>query len=305
MLAAFNFDAHSGDALGSLAHAGSSLEHFARTVSPRNWKQVFILMLTVCFDAGGKEEDHDFVVVAGFAGFAEIWNEFDIEWQARLDKDRLPYFHSGDFSQSRNLFKTGWRDNEPRRRRLCQDLMQIIVGHGLRKFGTVIHIKTQRNIDPDIRKAFLLDGYVQGARDSVTTFNQYAKRIGVTRNVRYVFEKGDREHELRRRFNADGLNEPDFTWKSRHTNRKGFTYDGFLGLQAAGWIAYEYFLDMKCRNEKYERTAEARWAVAESDKIPGIIEAQDAEAAKGRTTITRQQGHDALGGFKTQQSEAA
>lgn len=41
----------------------------------------------------------------------------------------------------------------------------------------------------------------------------------------------------------EGYIEPDFTWKRPHTDRKGFTHDGFVGLQAAGWIAYEYYLD--------------------------------------------------------------
>jgi len=267
---------------------GSSLEHFARTVSPRNWQNVYILMLTVCFDAAGKEDSEQFVVVAGFAGMAKVWSEFEIAWQNRLDKDDLPYFHSGDFAHFRDpLFSRGWKDNEPRRQRLCRDLMRIICDHGLRKFGTVINLDTHRTIDEALRTTFLLDAYVQGARCSVITFNNYAKGIGINRNVRYVFEKGDREHELRQRFQTDGLIDPDYTWKSRHVDDKGFVHDGFLGLQAAGWIAYECFLDLKRRNDKYDRIRDPRWAFTQFDRLLGQIEVQTVEAAKGNELLMR------------------
>ena len=46
---------------------GSSLEHFSRIVSPLHWKDVFIAMLTICFDGAGKDANgYNVVTVAGF-----------------------------------------------------------------------------------------------------------------------------------------------------------------------------------------------------------------------------------------------
>jgi hypothetical protein len=244
-------------------------------------------MLTVCFDAAGKEGGGPFVVVAGFGSMAKVWGDFESKWQQRLKLDGLPYFHAHAFAHSIHPFEEGWKDNEPRRMSLCQDLMQIISDHGLRKFGTVIQIEAHNTIDESLRERLFLNAYVHGARCSIATFNNYAKSIGINRNVRYVFEKGDPEDKLRRRFRADGLNEPDFTWKTAHIDRKGVIHDGFLGLQAADWLAYECLLDLKRRDDKYDRTKKPRWAYPHFDNMLGRIEVQTAEAAKGNELLLR------------------
>jgi hypothetical protein len=61
----------------------------------------FIQMLTASFDGAGKEgEKHNTVVVAGFASFEGVWEEFESRWLERLSKDNLPYFHAGELAQS-------------------------------------------------------------------------------------------------------------------------------------------------------------------------------------------------------------
>ena len=244
-------------------------------------------MLTVCFDGAGREADHPLVVVAGFASFAGVWRDFEIRWQERLRQDGLPYFHAGEFSQSTGVFKVGWKNDETRRRRLCQDLMSVIEACGLRKFGTVIPVEIHNSIDHALRKRLLLDAYVQGARSTVATFNNYAKSIGVNRNVKYVFEKGDSEDALRKRFADDDLNDPCFTWKSEHVDRKGIIHYGFLGLQAAGWIAYEYFLDMKRRDDPSHRIRQMRWPCQQFERLQGKMEIQSEDAAKGNEAMMR------------------
>jgi hypothetical protein len=223
-----------------------------------------------------------------FSGFENVWQEFDELWLKRLKQEGLPYFHAGDFSHFSGAFKTGWKDDEPRRQKLFEDLMGIIQSCNLRKFGTIIPVKAHRTIDEALRKRLFLDAYVQGARTTVATFDNHARSLKVYPRVRYVFEKGDSEDLVRKRFSDDCLNEPTFTWKTEHLDRKGVLREEFVGLQAAGWIAYEYFLDLKRRNDSYARTKEARWAHEQFDRrVPGQIEIQTEESARGNEVRLR------------------
>lgn len=253
----------------------SSVESFARVVSPCNWESVPILMLTVCFDAAGKESDakHTVVTVAGFASFAGAWDGFQKEWNARLSCDGLEAFHASDFAQFTEEFKSGWKDNEPRRQKLCADLMDIIATNGLRRFGCVVPLAVHRGMDQALMKNMRIDAYVHGATHAVDRFNNYAFNVGVRNNIRYVFEKGDSEGALRQRFQEDGYKTPDFTWKQKHTDRKGFTDDGFVGLQAADWLAYEYYLDFT-RVLDPNKTPTRRWALSQFESLPGEIQGQ-------------------------------
>src|SRR5450759_1206912 len=82
-------------------------------------------MLTTAFDISNDEPDHQFLVIAGFVSNAERWKDFDEEWRKRLAVDGLDYFHMQPFAQSTRMFK-GWDKQEPRRRRLIGDLLDII-----------------------------------------------------------------------------------------------------------------------------------------------------------------------------------
>lgn len=255
-------------------HRGSTLEHYCRTVAPRRWESVYLQMLTVCFDAGGKEKDHRILTVAGFASFAGVWTEFETLWQKRLDEDGLAYFHAGDFAHSVKNFAS-WKGDEQRRKSLLADLFRIIQDCGLRKFGVVLHlesfvkIRKKHSADPFLGPFVnRVDAFAYAATMAVESFQAYAAGEGIHDNVRYVFEKGDPEHILRRLFVAKGLVEPDFMWCKPHTGSKGFSYDPFVGLQAAGWIAYEYYLDME--RLLYSGPSD-RWALRQFETLPGYL----------------------------------
>jgi hypothetical protein len=141
-----------------------NLNIFAVSCRRLGWQKVPIVMLTACFDAGGKELDHRVVVVGGFAGMATVWTEFQSLWNARLLADGLTEFHSGDFAQFRNAFKVGWKNDEPRRR-LLRGLKGIIEQCGLRKFGTVVPVRSQLQIDQGLRERLFL-GNVRNSVES-------------------------------------------------------------------------------------------------------------------------------------------
>lgn len=257
----------------SRKYNNDSVEHYSRTISPQDWEKVLLLMLTVCFDTARTKISEGLVLVAGFGGFADVWTQFDSAWEERLRRDGLAHFHAGDLAHFRGQFETGWRDDEGRRRRLQQDLMDIIHAHGLRRFGCCVPVSVHNRIDAKITR---FDAYVHAALASVDEFNEYARSIRVDRNVRYVFEKGEREDDLRSRFRDEGYTEPLFTWKTKHTDRKGFTHDGFLGLQSAGWLAYEYYLDAKrvaaIDTPLTSSIEEGRWAFQNFEKLAGRIQ---------------------------------
>ncbi|MFL6351555.1 MAG: hypothetical protein ACJ74Z_06870 [Bryobacteraceae bacterium] len=252
---------------------GSSIEHFARMVSPLHWKDVCMAMLTVCYDGAGKDTpEHKVLAVAGFASFAGMWTEFTQKWEARLKEDELPYFHAGKFAHSTGPFSEGWKDDESRRQALASDLMSIIRECGLRKFDSMIRLEDFRySIDKhadELKNWPLLEVFAVTAMRAVEAFQAYARREGITRNIRYVFDKGDPEDQLRTLFREYGFAEPDFTWSKPNTDRKGFSHDPFVGLQAAGWVTYEYYLDAA---RMLYSTPTDRWAFQEFESIPGHI----------------------------------
>jgi len=263
------------DSFHSLVSAGNGLEQYCRIVSPLRWDEVFVQMLTACFDAGGKESDHYNVLsVAGFASFAGMWSEFTERWNARLAKDSLPYFHAGDFAHSVKVFSHGWKHDEQRRRALVTDLMDIIHECGLRKFGSVIRIDDYKDVTKKWNPSGnldawpLLDAFAICSMTCIEDFYSYASGEGVTNNLRYVFEKGDPEETLRLICRGKKIPDPDFAWSREYVDSKGSKHDPFVGLQAAGWIAYEYYLGA---DRLLSGKPSDRWAFRQFETIPGHV----------------------------------
>jgi hypothetical protein len=53
--------------------------------------------MTAYIDASGKG-DPKRLILAGYIGSPEAWNEFSKEWQARLDQARIPYFKMNEMA---------------------------------------------------------------------------------------------------------------------------------------------------------------------------------------------------------------
>jgi len=232
-------------------------------------------MLTVCFDGAGKESSqHKVLVVAGFASFAGIWSEFETLWQNRLEQDDLPYFHAGEFAHSTGVFKQGWKDNERRRRSLTSDLFSLIESCGLRKFGCILRMDDYQQV----RQKYVdkghpsIDAFAFAAVHAVDDFHAYARGEGVPdNNVKFVFEKGDPEDHLRKILRDRNYGDPYFAWKTLHIDGKGVKHDPFIGLQAAGWLAYEFYLDAD--RLLYSDPTE-RWALQRFQTLRGDLKLQ-------------------------------
>jgi len=85
-------------------------------------------------------------------------------------------------------------------------------------------------------------------------------------SIRYVFEKGDPEDHLTKWFRERGYSDPDFAWSSPCTDDKGV--QPFLGLQAADWLVYEYYLDA---DRLLFHIPSDRWALRQFEAVQGHI----------------------------------
>jgi hypothetical protein len=248
-------------------------------------------MLTACFDASGKTptmagakrvkataRDLPTMVVAGFASQAGIWTEFDQRWLAVLAKYSVPSFYAGDFARYKAPYDAGWagKDNEQKRRDLQAELMDVIETSGLRKFGSVLSVA-------DTQKARAVLGlqsdstatpYVMCSRCCVDDLLTYAIRSGQNKTVTYVFEKGDEESNLRQHLSEHGFRDPEFAW-GKPVEKRGISYDPFIGLQAAGWISWEYYQAFNRLGEwESPHDPAGRWALKifeDHRRIPGGI----------------------------------
>ena len=222
-------------------------------------------MFVAALDASGSEDSAVFVV-AGFVAPESAWKDFRREWQDRLDRDSLPYFHMREYAHSVGPWKS-WKGDERRRRTLYCDLMSIIAGTVSLKVGSVIAISRLKRIPQDLRDHFHFGKYSLAARTVAADIRRWASRERITTPIEMVFEDGDKgKGDLLAVLENDQLPAPRFRGKVDRVTATGAA-PGYLPLQAADIIAYEIYNAA----EKVERGSltNLRWAIDVLDKIPG------------------------------------
>ncbi len=239
-------------------------------------------MFTACFDVAGKEDDCPYITVAGFVAPADAWIEFDQRWRQRLKDDGLTYFHMVDFASSTNEFSKGWKDNEPRRRKLLSDLMEIIVSNASRKFSVSIESGSlAKHVGENLRAHYLLTAFVLGARACAGKVIAWARREKINTPL-FVFEEGDAgKGNLIDRFQYDGFGTPIFRYKKDTTIKRIF-HEGFTPLHATDFLAYEMFQVVKKRSID-------RWAWGQFRRIvgePGYMTAENLDNWNMKLQVT-------------------
>ena len=244
-----------------------TIEHLAKTLWPsKNWNETLMVMLTTCFDAAGKEHGEPCLAVAGFVSSAGDWTEFSGLWNDRLQKDGLTWFHKVDFAHSTGEFKYGWRENEPRRRSLLNDLMELITEYSYRKFGcAVINQSFGSLISEENKSQYYLNAYSLAGRTCAAHVRQWIQTEKIRgASVELVFAEGDEgKGKLITRLNEDGYVTPGFRYP-RDTMTSLGPSSGFVPLQASDWLAYEVF-----KAAKNKPDSDWRWAAGEFNKKPG------------------------------------
>jgi hypothetical protein len=207
-----------------------------------------------------------------------MWTDFDAKWSAVLNRYHVEFFHAGDFAHSQKQFKTGWDHKHDQQKRMDfqHELIEVIQECGLRKFGSVLWTTDQHKARTmmGLSTDHTASPYVMCARSAVEDFHTVAIGQGQRDNIEYVFEKGDEEGRLREHFRKHGFHDPSFKWKHPVT-LKGITQQPFIGLQAAGWIVWEYYMSF-CRSfaEFFKHDVKGRWALQIFDDhrcVPGEV----------------------------------
>ena len=146
-------------------------------------------MLTTAFDISNNEPEHKFLIIAGFISYAEMWKDFDREWRTRLKEDDLAFFHMNRFAMSQGIF-LGWEKRKERRIRLMGDLLGIIRGNAVRKFGILVQSDAAHSVFPSHPnyKHKMLQVAVSCI---VSAVESWKAREHVPYSPEYVFEEGD------------------------------------------------------------------------------------------------------------------
>lgn len=110
------------------------------------------------------------------------------------------------------------------------------------------------------------------------TICMFARGEGIP-HPKVVFEKGDSEDLLRKHFKKHDLPDPEFAW-SRSIIRDGRPQQFFVGLQAAGWVAWEYYVDSKrlFGLDDHDPTEEGRAPLRVFERLPGHVKIPYASA---------------------------
>ncbi len=253
-----------------------AVEHLSQTLAPTRWRSLRLAMLAAYFDAAGKEHDQTYIVVAGFVSSGRDWATFEKEWQQRLEEDELRYFHANEFAHSIKEFD-GWRGDETRRRMLAGDLMAIIQRHVYRKFGTVVkNVHVEQHLSEDVRRQILVNGYVVAGRTTIADVTRWREREGWETAVSYVFEDGDEgKGALSDLLDQHGYPRPSFGPK-RDTLTKAGVMRAVVPLQAADWLAYETFQNLK-QVDRGAGPEALRWPAREFDSVPGVLGVMEPE----------------------------
>jgi hypothetical protein len=96
-----------------------------------------VATLTGYFDASGAPDQGTVLVVGGFLSFEARWLEFERRWNEVLRLARLSCFHMTEFIICKNEFRS-WKNKEKKRRRLLNDLIQIIRDTVVCNFGSIV-----------------------------------------------------------------------------------------------------------------------------------------------------------------------
>jgi hypothetical protein len=153
-----------------------------------------IVTLRVYFDRAGDENSDAVITVAGYYADSELCETIEREWE-EATQNRV--FHLREFGQPPcKLESNKWTGNE--RREFLKKLAGIVNRPGVGIISSTVEVahfyeKLKQATHPnEIGPAFSGAAYTAVA---LTEF-EFMKRHREKEEARYVFEKGDREHEI-------------------------------------------------------------------------------------------------------------
>jgi hypothetical protein len=252
----------------------SAIEALARVLHcwpDEGWRDVKIAMLSA-FDASGQENRSDALVVGGFVSSAEHWAEFSRQWIERLSRDGLEYFHRTEIEH---------RVPKSKHNALFGDLMKIIKRNAYRKFvWAVLTKKLTDALSGEDKIREHIGAYSVAGTMCAKDVEQWMYENGMRSAPAHVFEEGDiGAGKLRDAMILNGMSAPVFRpGKRPKINSSGVTIQPFVPLQAADFIAGEYFMHVSRKISGSDFPM--RRGLKEFESMPGYAYAVDRTAVE-------------------------
>ncbi len=204
--------------------------------------------ITGYFDESYSQKYPHIYTVAGYISTDEKWIEFNKEWQAVLDRERLPPFSMKDFVNGRNKNYKDWA--RKKKDSLLAELLSILDKTYLRGFSTSIILDDYKSLTDDDRYKF--------GKPHALAFNKcmldikwWLKKVNVLEPIHYVFEQGANDNRTLNRLYREVLSRKE---------RKSFGIESFTfapkkttALQVADILAYKTRIDVCFQYDKTPR----------------------------------------------------
>jgi hypothetical protein len=194
-----------------------------------------IVTFRAYLDGAGKEESNPVITVAGFCGHTDVCEAIEKDWE-QATGGKL--FHFTDFNTPYCKLGSDKWTNEERRDFLLKlaaivnrrDCILISSTIEVGPFNKQLSVSVHPN---EIGPAFSGCAYTAIA---IAEFHFSVRRGGLNDQLRYIFEKGDREHEIINLF--DDLNKKD----SEFFGKRGYAFEPKQTtlLQPADFVAGSY-----------------------------------------------------------------
>lgn len=141
---------------------------------PNDSKHTF--MFTAYVDESGITDSDDYVFVGGFIAPDTVWDEFNVEWQARLKESGLTYMHMAEFKADKPPFCPPML-NRAAHQSLEYDLSGLIQKFPLEGLVVRVQIATWRHYIQGMREVMFGDSLQYAFQRSGSEFHHIVETL--------------------------------------------------------------------------------------------------------------------------------
>ena len=158
----------------------------------------------------------------------EAWSRFTPAWNAILSEFGLQYFRMSEFAHSVSQFKTGWKNNESKRRALLNRLIPLILDTAKFWAGICVSLEDYQRADADWELHENAEPYPLCGRGVVDATKKWYDAHHYDCPLENIFEDGDENQGQLIKLVKDATGESPVFIKKQ-----------LAPLQAADFAAYE------------------------------------------------------------------
>jgi len=213
----------------------SCVKHTALAVFLSRWRDSFMAMFIVYFDASGAPDQGVALSVAGFVARTEEWIKFEKSWRIVLNAYKVKALHMKEFGPGAGEFAR-WKDDKRQRKEFLQDLIGVIAARCANSFVNCVMLEPFREMDKKYRLSERHKPLALAGTASIDKVLRWATRKRIDQNqITVAFEDGDKDKgDLMRCCESEFGFVPVFMKKRESA-----------AFQAADLLAYEHRLANK------------------------------------------------------------